>query len=167
MRERGADAPLTTPDGRYLVVRGRLWRRTNPGLAPEERERLVRALMAARRAVAEARRADDAAALRAAGEQVHAAKVALGERGPTWWDDGAPDYNRRLAKNTPYADWFAAASESAPKDMARGSGGARSPARSRRAASEAVPKDMARGSGGTRSPARSRRRPADRRARGG
>jgi hypothetical protein len=25
-----------------------------------------------------------------------------------WWEDGAPDYNRCLAKNTPYAAWFAA-----------------------------------------------------------
>jgi hypothetical protein len=31
----------------------------------------------------------------------------LGERGPVWWRDGAPDYNRKLAKNTPYALWFA------------------------------------------------------------
>ena len=33
---------------------------------------------------------------------------ALGERGPVWWDDGAPDYNRRLVRNTPYLEWFAA-----------------------------------------------------------
>ena len=39
--------------------------------------------------------------------RVDAAKVALGERGPVWWTDGAPDLNRHLAKNTPYADWFA------------------------------------------------------------
>lgn len=38
--------------------------------------------------------------------RVEAAKVALGERGPAWWTDGAPDYNRHLVKNTPYADWF-------------------------------------------------------------
>jgi len=31
----------------------------------------------------------------------------LGERGMPWWSDGAPDYNRRLARNTPYRDWFA------------------------------------------------------------
>lgn len=99
-----------TPDGRYLVVRGRLWRRTNPDLPPAERERLVRALMAARRAVAAARRAGDRRALRTAGEKVHAAKVALGERGPAWWTDGAPDYNRHMAANTPYAAWFAALS---------------------------------------------------------
>jgi hypothetical protein len=41
-------------------------------------------------------------------DRVDAAKRALGERGPAWWDDGAPDYNRHLAKNTPYADWWAA-----------------------------------------------------------
>ena len=45
----------------------------------------------------------DVEAFRAA---VDAAKHALGERGPVWWTDGAPDYNRRMAKNTPYADWY-------------------------------------------------------------
>ena len=25
-------------------------------------------------------------------------------RGPVWWEDGAPDYNRRLLKNTPYSE---------------------------------------------------------------
>ena len=35
-----------------------------------------------------------------------AAKRALGERGPVWWTDGAPDYHRCLAINTPYASWF-------------------------------------------------------------
>lgn len=38
---------------------------------------------------------------------VDAAKRALGERGEPWWSDGAPDWNRHLAKNTPYAEWFA------------------------------------------------------------
>jgi hypothetical protein len=27
--------PPLTPDGRYIVVRGRLWRASNPGLTPE------------------------------------------------------------------------------------------------------------------------------------
>ncbi len=44
----------------------------------------------------------------AARARVDAAKVALGERGPVWWTDGAPDLNRRMAKNTPYAEWFSA-----------------------------------------------------------
>jgi hypothetical protein len=34
-------------------------------------------------------------------------KQALGERGPVWWDDGSPDLNRHMAKNTLYADWYA------------------------------------------------------------
>ena len=38
---------------------------------------------------------------------VDRAKRALGECGPVWWDDGAPDYNRHMAGNTPYANWFA------------------------------------------------------------
>ncbi|CAN7775315.1 hypothetical protein LJR084_007849 [Variovorax sp. LjRoot84] len=98
--------PLT-PDGRYLVVRGRLWRAVNPGLTREERQHLVDRLMDARRAVAAARRSGEAAALRQARDRVNAAKLALGERGPVWWTDGAPDLNRRLVRNTPYANWFA------------------------------------------------------------
>lgn len=99
----------TTPDGRYFVVRGRLWRCSNPALAPGERQRLVDDLMAARAAVGRALRTGDTPAEKDARARVHAAKLALGERGPPWWDDdGAPDYNRHLAKNTPYADWFAA-----------------------------------------------------------
>ncbi|MEG3181954.1 hypothetical protein [Sphingomonas sp. LT1P40] len=81
-------------------MRGRLWRTSNPALSPEQRERLVAELMSARRAVG-ARELDARA-------RVDAAKRSLGERGPVWWDDGAPDWNRHLAKNTPYATWYAA-----------------------------------------------------------
>ena len=102
-------APLFTPDGRYLVVRGRLWRCADPALAPERRAALTGELMAARRAVRAALKAGDAEALRAARTAVDAAKHGLGERGPVWWADGAPDLSRRLARNTPYADWFAGA----------------------------------------------------------
>ncbi|MBB3474526.1 hypothetical protein [Sphingomonas sp. BK345] len=97
---------LVTPDNRYLVVRGRLWRRSDPRLSEQERERLVGELMTARRAVAVALRAGHGEALRSARAGVQAAKVALGERGPLWWDDGAPDYTRRMARNTPYASWY-------------------------------------------------------------
>lgn len=97
-----------TPDGRYFVVRGRLWRRSNPALDEEARARLVGELMTARRAVGAAQRNGDTEALAQARAQVDRAKRALGERGPVWWDDGAPDFNRRMAVNTPYADWFAA-----------------------------------------------------------
>ena len=97
----------TTPDGRYFVVRGRLWRRANPALSDAERARLVAALMAARRAVKTARASDDAPGLAAARAAVDAAKRSLGERGPVWWTDGAPDYNRHLVGNTPYSAWYA------------------------------------------------------------
>ena len=53
-------------------------------------------------------RADDPAAREAARKRVDAAKHSLGERGEVWWSDGTPDYNRHMAKNTPYADWYAA-----------------------------------------------------------
>ncbi|GAA0670407.1 hypothetical protein FHT00_000605 [Sphingomonas insulae] len=99
-----SDAP-TTPDGRYLMVRGRLWRKANPALSPQEHDTLVDALMTARRDVGAALRAQDAAAEHAARARVDAAKRALGERGPVWWDDGAPDLNRHMAANTPYAAW--------------------------------------------------------------
>ena len=95
-----------TPDGRYFVVRGRLWRCSNPSLSKEERQRLTHELMGARSAVGRAKRSGDAAAERRARSQVHAAKVELGERGQVWWSDGSPDYNRRLARNTPYGEWF-------------------------------------------------------------
>jgi hypothetical protein len=101
--------PLRTPDGRYIVVRGRLWRTSNPHLSEDRRQELVDELMAARNAVRLALKADDAAKLRRARKRVHAAKVALGERGPVWWADGTPDFNRHLAKNTPYRDWWAGA----------------------------------------------------------
>ena len=101
-------SPPRTPDGRYIVVRGRLWRATNPALPESEQARLRRDLMDARRAVGAALRANDPDAERDARARVDAAKVALGERGPVWWTDGAPDLNRRMARTTPYADWFAA-----------------------------------------------------------
>jgi hypothetical protein len=93
----------TTPDGRYFVVRGRLWRKTNPHLPADVREHLQKQLMDARRAL---RGSPPQATREAAREQVDRAKRALGERGPVWWTDGAPDFNRRLAKNTPYREWF-------------------------------------------------------------
>ena len=107
-------APVT-PDGRYLVVRGRLWRRADPHLPPERRQALVDDLMRARRAVGAALRAGDAEAMRAARARVDAAKHALGERGPVWWDDGAPDLNRRMARNTAYAEWWAGIEEEVPQ----------------------------------------------------
>ena len=33
--------------------------------------------------------------------EVHPGEAAV------WWHDGEPDYKRYMAKNTPYADWYA------------------------------------------------------------
>jgi hypothetical protein len=93
-----------TPDRRYMVIRGRLWRLSNPFLDPAEHAQLVRELMSARRAV---RAATDSPERMTARQRVDTAKRALGERGEVWWDDGSPDYNRRLVSETPYAAWFA------------------------------------------------------------
>ena len=100
-------APLRTPDGRYIVVRGRLWRTSNPALSETRRQELVDQLMDARRAVRDAK--GDERALAIARHSVNEAKMGLGERGPVWWSDGTPDLNRHLAKNTPYRDWAAQA----------------------------------------------------------
>ena len=98
--------PLFTPDGRYLIVRHRLWRAANPALSAEARSEWVNALMTARREVGIALRNKDDTRLNQARAAVHAAKVALGERGPVWWTDGTQDFNPHLVKNTPYAEWY-------------------------------------------------------------
>ena len=73
--------------------------------------------MDARRAVGAAARAGDAEAERDARARVHAAKVDLGERGPTWWD--GEDVDRKAPKNTLYAAWWAGLSDD---ERARGLG---------------------------------------------
>jgi hypothetical protein len=101
-----------TPDGRYFVVRGRLWRMASPDLDDARRSELVHSLMAARRAVRDAK--SDPKAEATAHRKVEDLKRALGERGPVWRDDGSPDLNRHMAKNTPYADWYSKIGRSRP-----------------------------------------------------
>ncbi len=69
-----------------MVIDGRKWRDTDPSIPEAERKLLVSELMSARRAVGAAKRAGDDDAERAARDRVHAAKVALGERGEPWWE---------------------------------------------------------------------------------
>ncbi len=77
-----------TPDGRYFVVRGKLWRMANPDLSSALRTRWVSELMAARSAVKAAKGAGDHIAEAAAHHAVDVVKRKLGERGPVWWTDG-------------------------------------------------------------------------------
>lgn len=106
MASRLPDRYPVTPDGRYFVVRGRLWRTSNPALDEEHRQRLVSDLMTGRRDVTKGKRTGNSEHIRDARRRVDEAKTALGERGPVWWQDGAPDLNRHLVENTQYADWF-------------------------------------------------------------
>nr|WP_111302094.1 hypothetical protein [Paracoccus saliphilus] len=98
--------PLHTPDGRYIVVRGRLWRAANPSLDEAVRSRHVSSLMTARRAVKAALSAGDKSAETQARQAVDEVKQHLGERGPVWWTDGAPDLGRKMIRDTPYSAWF-------------------------------------------------------------
>ena len=85
---------------------------SDPSLDPARREALVHDLMSARRAVRDAK--ENPEAMRQARARVDAAKRALGERGPVWWTDGAPDLNRHMAQTTPYAEWFAGLESETP-----------------------------------------------------
>jgi hypothetical protein len=108
--------PPVTPDGRYFVVRGRLWRCSNPLLEEQQRAKLVADLMAARRAKQMAMRRGDVEGKEDGRRRVDAAKIALGERGPVWWTDGTADLNRHLVRTTPYAEWFASLSPTQTDD---------------------------------------------------
>lgn len=92
-RGRGSSSTQGSPermtaedDERWIVIDGRRWRRTDPSIPEDRRKALVSELMSARSAVGHAKRKGDEQAERAARDRVHAAKVALGERGPKWWE---------------------------------------------------------------------------------
>ncbi len=126
-----------TPDGRYIAVRGRLWRRADPLLPPERRAALVSELMAARQAVRAA--LHGTGVLAEARARVDAAKRGLGERGDVWWTDGAPDLTRHMARLTSYASWFAALPDAAAAYGARGPGRRRTGAAACQPASDEAP----------------------------
>ncbi|MHC8339381.1 hypothetical protein [Pseudomonas sp. HLT2-19-2] len=104
----------TTPDGHYFVVKGQLWRCSNPSLSEDVRQQLVNDLMAARREVKAAKASGDTGQMKLARAHVQTAKVALGERGPVWWGDGSPDFSRYQVAKTPYADWYISLNAASP-----------------------------------------------------
>ncbi|QHC57405.1 biopolymer transporter Tol [Rathayibacter sp. VKM Ac-2760] len=84
------DEPLEdgpTADGRWLVVNGRRWRRTDPSLPEDVVEALKSHLGRGRSGVRIAKKAGDDDAVAAARRRTGLAKHGLGERGPTWWDE--------------------------------------------------------------------------------
>lgn len=88
------------------MVKGRLWRCADPSLPEPVYQAQVKRLMAARRMVRDAKASGDESQEREARQQVDEAKRALGERGPVWWTDEAPDYTQCKIENTPYAEWY-------------------------------------------------------------
>jgi len=83
-----ADAP------HFMEIDGRRWRTTDPAIPEPFRAELVDELMRARRAVGVLIKAGDDDLLADARKQVHAAKVALGERGEPWWEEPSADGRR-------------------------------------------------------------------------
>ena len=67
-----------TPDGRYFVANGKLWRRSNPALPEHERARLVSELIRERCMACHARRRGDTQAESAARREVETIRIALG-----------------------------------------------------------------------------------------
>lgn len=98
----------TTPDGRYFVSKGKLWRKTDPRLEDSERRAAIKAMMQARRDIAKAATKAQEQDARA---RIDAAKTQLGELGPVWWDDGAPDESGSAPDKSSYAEWWAGLTE--------------------------------------------------------
>jgi hypothetical protein len=88
-------APDRTPDGRWIVVRGRRWRAADPELPDDVRAELQHHLGRARAAVRTAGRSGDEAAVREARRRVGLAKHGLGERGEPWWEQDAATRQQR------------------------------------------------------------------------
>ncbi|MGB7450155.1 MAG: 2-polyprenylphenol hydroxylase [Ornithinimicrobium sp.] len=81
------------PPERYLVVRGRRWRREDPALPDDVATRLRSHLGRGRSAVGAAKRADvDPAPHRV---RVDLAKHGLGERGTPWWEQSGSQRQHR------------------------------------------------------------------------
>lgn len=78
-------------DERWLVIKGRRWRRTDPSLPDDVVEALKSHLGRGRSGVRVAKSNDDSAAVAAARNRSNLAKHGLGERGPYWWDDPETD----------------------------------------------------------------------------
>lgn len=118
-------APERTEDGRYVVVDGRRWRASDPGIPEVLRQQLVDELMDARRAVSAAKRVGDDEAEAAARARVQAAKVALGERGHPWWEPATEGSRRERLEAAVLALAHKRAPDKTicPSDAARAVGG--------------------------------------------
>lgn len=107
--------PDLTDDGHHVVVDGRKWRATDPGIPEKLRAELVGELMDARRAV----KSDGDEAR----PRVQDAKVALGERGEPWWEEPTDDGRAARIEATIRALLRHRGGTICPSDAARAVGG--------------------------------------------
>lgn len=101
--------PELTEDGRWLIIDGQRWRRTDPALADEVVDELKSHLGRARSDVGRATTDTDRADAR---RRVGIAKRGLGERGPYWWDRPADE--RRAQARSALDDLRDTSGEGAP-----------------------------------------------------
>jgi len=92
------EQPERTGDGRYIVIKGRRWRASDPAIPELRRAELTWTLMAWRR---EVRRTKGTAEEPTARAGVHATKVALGERGAPWWEQSDREREARWSASVP------------------------------------------------------------------
>ncbi|MCW2845935.1 MAG: hypothetical protein JWN22_3851 [Nocardioides sp.] len=93
-----SEPPERTPDGRYVVIKGRRWRATDPAIPEVRRAELTTILMAWRRDVRRTKGTGEESVSRAG---VQAAKVALGERGTPWWEQSDEQRRARWEAGVP------------------------------------------------------------------
>ena len=79
-------------EGKWLVVDGRRWRRTDPTIPDDALARLKSHLGRGRSGV---RTAEDDAQLAATRHRTQLAKVGLGERGTPWWEQDDDERRER------------------------------------------------------------------------
>lgn len=82
MRKSPKPTSVHPPESAFILVDGRRWRTSDPDIPDNFRQELVNELMAARRAVRDAK---DQLDIRQSRRRVNDAKLALGERGHAWW----------------------------------------------------------------------------------
>ena len=96
---------LQTPDRRYLLLGDKLLRSYNPNLPNDRIDDLLVVLFNSRCDLRRARQCDGTEPLELV-DAIEAARRALGQSGPVWWDDGAPDLDGVPVLSTCYAEWF-------------------------------------------------------------
>jgi hypothetical protein len=85
----------TTDDKRFFLHSGRRWRKTDPSLPADVRDRLMSHLGRGRSAVRNSAKGDDGGALPRARRTVQLAKEGLGERGKPWWEQSEAERTER------------------------------------------------------------------------